>query len=66
MDYSSLGIKEEIRQAIDKMGFTELTEVQEKAIPHPRALPADHGGAGQPDGLFARHPHRGSLWRSAH
>ena len=33
MDYSSLGIKEEIRQAIDKMGFTELTEVQEKAIP---------------------------------
>ncbi|MBC5580831.1 DEAD/DEAH box helicase [Anaerofilum sp. BX8] len=33
MDYSSLGIKEEIQQAIDKMGFTELTEVQEKAIP---------------------------------
>ena len=33
MEYSSLGIKEEIRQAIDKMGFTELTEVQEKAIP---------------------------------
>ena len=33
MEYSSLAIKEELRRAIDKMGFAELTEVQEKAIP---------------------------------
>ena len=33
MDYRALGIKEEIGRAIEKMGFGELTEVQEKAIP---------------------------------
>ena len=33
MDYRALGIREEIGRAIEKMGFGELTEVQEKAIP---------------------------------
>ena len=34
MEYSSLKIRPEIARAIEQMGFTELTEVQEKAI-HP-------------------------------
>ncbi|MEF9865712.1 MAG: DEAD/DEAH box helicase [Oscillospiraceae bacterium] len=33
MNYSELNVPSEIHKAIDKMGFTELTEVQEKAIP---------------------------------
>ena len=33
MEYSSLKIRPEIARAIEQMGFTELTEVQEKAIP---------------------------------
>ena len=33
MDYKALGIREEIGRAIEKMGFGELAEVQEKAIP---------------------------------
>jgi len=33
MEYGSLAIRDELRRAIDKMGFAELTEVQEKAIP---------------------------------
>lgn len=33
MQYSELNVREEIRKATEKMGFTEMTEVQEKAIP---------------------------------
>ena len=31
--YSELALSAEIQQAVEKMGFTQLTEVQEKAIP---------------------------------
>lgn len=33
MNYSELNVPEEIHKAVERMGFTELTEVQEKAIP---------------------------------
>ena len=33
MNYSELNVPEEIHKAVARMGFTELTEVQEKAIP---------------------------------
>ena len=33
MTYSELNVPEEIHKAVARMGFTELTEVQEKAIP---------------------------------
>ena len=33
MNYSELHVPEEIHKAVARMGFTELTEVQEKAIP---------------------------------
>ena len=32
-DYHSLALSPELHRAIDEMGFTEMTEVQEKAIP---------------------------------
>ena len=32
-NYSELNLSEEIQKAIDRMGFTEMTEIQEKAIP---------------------------------
>ena len=31
-NYSELNLSEEIQKAIDRMGFTEMTEIQEKAI----------------------------------
>ena len=33
MNYSELQVPQEIHKAVERMGFTELTEVQEKAIP---------------------------------
>ena len=33
MKYTELNVPAEIRKAVERMGFTELTEVQEKAIP---------------------------------
>ncbi len=33
MNYSELNVPEEIHKAVARMGFTEMTEVQEKAIP---------------------------------
>lgn len=33
MNYSELNVPEQIHKAVERMGFTELTEVQEKAIP---------------------------------
>ncbi len=33
MLYSELNVPEQLHKAVDRMGFTELTEVQEKAIP---------------------------------
>lgn len=33
MNYSELNLPEPLRQAVARMGFTEMTEVQEKAIP---------------------------------
>lgn len=33
MDYSELNVPEQIHKAVERMGFTEMTEVQEKAIP---------------------------------
>lgn len=33
MLYSELDVKSEIRRAVERMGFEELTEIQEKAIP---------------------------------
>ena len=33
MLYSELNCLPQIRQAVERMGFTEMTEVQEKAIP---------------------------------
>ena len=33
MNYSELNVPEQIHRAVERMGFTELTEVQEKAIP---------------------------------
>lgn len=33
MKYSELNVSPEIRRAVEAMGFTEMTEVQEKAIP---------------------------------
>lgn len=33
MNYSELNVPEQIHKAVARMGFTELTEVQEKAIP---------------------------------
>ncbi len=32
-NYSELNLSEEVQKAIDRMGFTEMTEIQEKAIP---------------------------------
>ncbi|MEG1274712.1 MAG: DEAD/DEAH box helicase [Ruthenibacterium sp.] len=33
MNYSELTLPDELRKAVERMGFTEMTEVQEKAIP---------------------------------
>lgn len=33
MNYSELNVPEQIHKAVERMGFTEMTEVQEKAIP---------------------------------
>lgn len=33
MDYRELNVPAQIHQAVERMGFTEMTEVQEKAIP---------------------------------
>ena len=33
MKYAELNVSPEIRRAVEAMGFTEMTEVQEKAIP---------------------------------
>ena len=33
MNYSELNVPEQIHKAVERMGFTEVTEVQEKAIP---------------------------------
>ena len=33
MNYSELNVPEQIHKAVERMGFTELTEVQERAIP---------------------------------
>ena len=33
MKYTELNVPAEIHKAVERMGFTELTEVQEKAIP---------------------------------
>ena len=33
MNYSELNVPEQIHTAVERMGFTEMTEVQEKAIP---------------------------------
>ena len=33
MNYSELNVPEQIHKAVERMGFTELTDVQEKAIP---------------------------------
>ena len=33
MNYSELNMPEQIHKAVERMGFTEMTEVQEKAIP---------------------------------
>ncbi len=33
MNYSELNVPEELHKAVERMGFTEMTEVQEKAIP---------------------------------
>lgn len=33
MQYSQLNASEELRKAVERMGFTEMTEIQEKAIP---------------------------------
>ncbi|MEG0616625.1 MAG: DEAD/DEAH box helicase [Oscillospiraceae bacterium] len=33
MNYTELCVPEEIHKAVEKMGFTEMTEIQEKAIP---------------------------------
>ena len=33
MRYTELNVPAEIHRAVERMGFTELTEVQEKAIP---------------------------------
>ena len=33
MNYSELNVPEQIHNAVERMGFTEMTEVQEKAIP---------------------------------
>ncbi len=33
MEYRELNVPEQIRKAVERMGFTEMTEVQEKAIP---------------------------------
>ena len=33
MNYSELNVPEQIHKAVESMGFTEMTEVQEKAIP---------------------------------
>ena len=32
MNYSELNVPEQIHKAVERMGFTEMTEVQEKAI----------------------------------
>ena len=33
MNYSELNVPEQIHKAVERMGFTEMTEVQEKALP---------------------------------
>ena len=33
MNYSELNVPEQIHKAVERMGFTEMTEIQEKAIP---------------------------------
>ena len=56
MLYSELQCSEAIHKAVERMGFAEMTEIQEKTIPvmlpagcdhgpHPGACPADRRGA---------------------
>ena len=51
MLYSELQCSEAIHKAVERMGFAEMTEIQEKVPagcdhgPHPGACPADRRGA---------------------
>ena len=55
MLYSELQCSEAIHKAVERMGFAELTEIQEKTIP---VMPGQHDG----DGLFLHLGH----FRKAH